>query len=172
TAMVFDLDPGEPATLLDCAGVAIELRQMLRDVQLESYAKTSGGKGLHLYVPLNTDVTFEHTKAFSQAMALLAEQAMPRRVVARMAKHLRAGKVYVDWAQNERFKSTVCVYSLRARSRPTVSTPVTWEEVQSAWESRDASRLVFETADVLRRVRERGDVWKNVLHLGQDLPAV
>lgn len=170
TMMVFDHDPGEGADLLDCIGVAMRFREMLQHLGLQSFAKTSGGKGLHLYVPLNSAVTFDETKSFSRAIAQLLEKEDPRHVTTNMRKDLRVGKVFVDWSQNDRHKTTVCVYSLRARSRPTVSTPVEWEELDRAARKKDASMLVFETEDVLKRVAKKGDLFEPILHLKQKLP--
>jgi len=172
TMMVFDHDPGEGADMLDCIRVAKRFREMLRQLGLESFAKTSGGKGLHLYVPLNTNVTFDDTKEFSRAMAQLLEREDPRRVTTNMRKDLRKGKVFVDWSQNDRHKTTACAYTLRARSRPTVSTPVEWAELDRALKNEDASGLVFETADVLKRVKKKGDLFEPVLKLKQKLPHV
>jgi bifunctional non-homologous end joining protein LigD len=145
---------------------------MLDRLGLESFPKTSGSKGLQLYVPLNTPAaTYEATKSFSNAVARLLEAAHPDLVVSRMAKALRPGKVFVDWSQNDDHKTTVCVYSLRAKERPTVSTPLRWREVEAVAKGRDGSRLVFEAADVLERVARHGDLFAGVLELAQDLPA-
>lgn len=172
TQMVFDLDPGPPAALLECLPVAVRLRDVLAGVGLRCFAKTSGGKGLHLAVPLNTAVSFDETKQLSNALALLLERDDPERVTSKMRKELRAGRVFVDWSQNDSHKTTVCVYSLRARPRPTVSMPVTWEEIESAIRRKDASRLVFEAEAALRRVEKEGDLFAEVLTLRQKLPAV
>ncbi|HEV2114216.1 MAG TPA: non-homologous end-joining DNA ligase, partial [Terriglobales bacterium] len=130
TMMVFDLDPGEPADMVQCCQVALWLRPILEKLKLESFAKTSGSKGLQVYVPLNTPVTYDDTKPLAHALAQLLEREHPELVVSDMKKSVRASKVFVDWSQNDEHKTTICVYSLRAKSRPTVSTPVTWEEVQ------------------------------------------
>ena len=172
TFMVFDHDPGEGADLLDCIRVARRFRGILEQLGLRSLAKTSGGKGLHLYVPLNTPVTFEDTKIFSRVVAQLLEKEDPERVTTNMRKDLRKGKVFVDWSQNDRHKSTVCAYSLRARARPTVSTPVAWDELDRALRRDDASSLVFETRDVLKRVDKLGDLFEPVLKLKQRLPGM
>jgi bifunctional non-homologous end joining protein LigD len=172
TAMVFDLDPGPPATILDCLPVAFRLRDMFKHAGLAVWPKTSGGKGLHLWVPLNTAVTFDDTKSFSREMAHLLERHDPQHVISNMKKELRAGKIFIDWSQNDRSKTTVCVYSLRARARPTVSTPVTWQELLKAHQMRDASKLVFEAKDVLARVKRRGDLFEEVLTTKQRLPAL
>ena len=121
--MVFDLDPGAPATIVECAQVGLWLRELLDDLGLESVAKTSGSKGLQLYVPLNTPATYSDTKSFSHALAQLLERREPKLVVSQMAKELRKGKVFIDWSQNDRVKTTVCVYSLRLRDRPTPASP-------------------------------------------------
>jgi bifunctional non-homologous end joining protein LigD len=172
TFMVFDHDPGEGADLLDCIRVARRFRAMLEQLGLESFAKTSGGKGLHLYVPLNTAVTFDQTKLFSRVVAQLLEKEDPKHVTTNMRKDLRAGKVFVDWSQNDRHKTTVCAYSLRARSRPTVSTPLEWGELERALKKGDASGLVFETGDVIKRVKKQGDLFEPVLKLKQKLPGM
>ncbi|MDB5322222.1 MAG: polymerase LigD, polymerase domain protein [Phycisphaerales bacterium] len=170
TFMVFDHDPGDGADMLDCIRVALRFRDMLEQLGLKSFAKTSGGKGLHLYVPLNTPVTFDETKVFSRAVAQVLEKEDAAHVTTNMRKDLRKGKVFVDWSQNDRHKTTVCVYSLRARTRPTVSTPVEWEELERAVKKKDASGLAFETADVLKRVKKKGDLFEPVLKVKQKLP--
>jgi bifunctional non-homologous end joining protein LigD len=171
TALVFDLDPGPPATAVECCRVALQLHGMFENLGLRSFVKTSGSKGLQVYVPLNRiDVTFEHTKGFAKAVAELLEQEQPDLVVSRMTKARREAKVLIDWSQNDRRKTTVCAYSLRATERPTVSTPLDWEEVRAALDARDPARLVFEAGDVLRRVAERGDLFAPVLSLVQRLP--
>ena len=170
TTLAFDLDPGEPADVLDCSRVAILLRDMFASLGLECFPKTSGSKGLQVYVPLNMDTTYDRTKPFAKAVAELLEKHHPDAVVSRMAKDLRRGKVLVDWSQNDRHKTTVCVYSLRARERPTVSTPLAWEEVQEAVEADDAERLVFDSDELLERVDRLGDLFAPVLTLAQELP--
>ena len=171
TLLVFDLDPGPPAGLLECCELALSLHGMFGELGLRSLAKTSGSKGLQVYVPLNVpDVTYDVTKPFARAVAETLERAFPERVVSKMTKSLRPGKVLVDWSQNDRKKTTVCVYSLRARERPTVSTPLMWEEVQAAVDARDASTLVFEAADVLARVERHGDLFAEAVSLVQELP--
>jgi bifunctional non-homologous end joining protein LigD len=170
TMVVFDLDPGEPATLIDCVEVGLWIRHVLDDLGLASVVKTSGSKGLQLYVPLNTPTTHQATQEFAKTIAFLLEQAHPDRVVSLQKKELRGGKVLVDWYQNTRTKTTVCVYSLRARERPTVSTPLTWDEVEAAHEAGDASSLIFEADQVLERVEELGDLFAPALTLEQALP--
>ena len=164
TFMVFDLDPGPPADIRLCCEVALALRGMFSQLGLESFAKTSGGKGMQVYVPLNTDVTYEQTKPFAKAVAETMENGMPDKVVSRMTKTLREGKVFVDWGQNDRNKSTVCAYSLRGKERPTVSMPVAWDELD------DPSALAFEWDDALDRVERDGDLFAPVLTLKQQLP--
>ena len=171
TALVFDLDPGEGADILLCCEVGLALRGMFAQLGLESFAKTSGGKGMQVYVPLNTPVTYEITKLFAKAVAETMENGMPDKVVSRMTKTLRAGKVLVDWSQNDRHKSTVCVYSLRGKDQPTASVPVTWEEVEAALAAGHASTLRFEWRDALERVERDGDLFAPVLTLKQRLPA-
>jgi bifunctional non-homologous end joining protein LigD len=167
TVVAFDLDPGAPATIVQCARVAELLRGMFEGLGLECFAKTSGSKGMQVYLPLNSEATFAQTKAFSKAVAELLAREEPELVVARQTKSARAGKVLVDWGQNDVNKTTVCVYSLRAMARPTVSTPITWDEVRAAKAPED---LAFDAADVLRRVDEHGDLFAPVLTLAQRLP--
>jgi bifunctional non-homologous end joining protein LigD len=171
TAIAFDLDPGAPADILNCCTVALKLKQFFDALKLKSFPKTSGSKGLQVYVPLNTATTYEKTKEWAHSLAILAEKQFPKLVVSKMQKNLRAGKVLVDWSQNDDHKTTVNVYSLRAKDHPTVSTPVTWEEVQSALKTKKPERLIFEGADVLKRVSRFGDLFAPVLTLKQKLPA-
>lgn len=171
TMVVFDLDPGPPATIVECCRVALRLRDLFGRMGLESFAKTSGSKGLQLYAPLNTPVTYEGgTKDFALAVAQLFEQRFPDEVVSSMRKDLRPGKVLIDWSQNDEHKTTVCVYSLRARPRPTVSTPVTWEEVAAAADAADPDLLVFEADQVVERVGRMEDVFAPLNELEQPLP--
>jgi len=173
TALVFDLDPGAPATVIECCRVALRLHGMFENLGLSSYAKTSGSKGLQVYVPLNNEaVTYEHTKPFARSVAELLEGAEPDLVVSRMSKARRTGKVLIDWSQNDQKKTTVCVYSLRAIARPTVSTPLEWDEVGAALERGEPERLVFVAPDVMRRVADHGDLFAPVLSLVQELPGV
>jgi len=167
TLVAFDLDPGPPATVVDCCRVAELLRGMFEGLGLECFAKTSGSKGMQVYLPLNSEATFAQTKAFSKAVAELLAREEPGLVVARQTKSARTGKVLVDWGQNDVNKTTINVYSLRAMARPTVSTAVTWDEVRAAKAPED---LTFEAADVLRRVDEHGDLFAPVLTLVQRLP--
>jgi bifunctional non-homologous end joining protein LigD len=170
TMVVFDLDPGPPATIVECGRVALWLREVLDDLGLASFPKTSGSKGLQLYVPLNTPVTYQQTKPFAHALARLMEEQHPKEVLSVMTKELRRGKVFIDWSQNDDSKTTVCVYSLRARPRPTVSSPVTWEEVQGVVEADDPSVLSFEADEVLKRLERDGDLFAPVAALQQSLP--
>ena len=170
-SMVFDLDPGAPADVIDCARLALQLRALFENLGLESFVKTSGSKGLQLYVPLNVeDVDFAATKTFSKAVAELFEQSDPGRFISRQTRARREGKVLIDWSQNDRNKTTVCVYSLRARPRPTVSTPLEWDEVRAAAEKGDPMRLVFEAKETLARVAKRGDLFAPLLSTRQRLP--
>jgi bifunctional non-homologous end joining protein LigD len=170
TEMVFDLDPGPPANIVQCCQVAQWLREIFEHFGLESFPKTSGSKGLQIYVPLNTPTTFEATKLFSHALAQLLEQEHPQQVVSDMKRQVRTGKVFVDWSQNDEHKTTIAVYSLRARERPTVSTPVTWEEVERALKKKDAGLLVFEAPQTIARFEKKGDLFRPLLSLKQKLP--
>jgi bifunctional non-homologous end joining protein LigD len=167
-AVVFDLDPGPPAGMAECAEVALQLRHLLEQLSLQGWAKTSGSKGLQLYVPLNTPATHEEAAGLALMLGQVLERADPAHVLTTMTKARRGGKVFVDWSQNNRHKTTVAVYSLRARPRPTVSTPVTWAEVEAAAAGRDP--LVFEAADVIARVEEDGDLFAPLLTKRQPLP--
>ncbi|MBA2349465.1 MAG: DNA ligase D [Solirubrobacterales bacterium] len=171
TMVVFDLDPGEPATIVECCEVALLLEGTLRGLGLATWAKTSGSKGMQLAVPLNDpQATADGAKAFAKAVAELLETEEPGLVVSRQAKALRHGKVLVDWSQNDEHKTTISVYSLRARARPTVSTPVTWEEVRACAETGDPEQLVFTAGEVLDRVASQGDLFAGVLSTVQRLP--
>ncbi len=173
TMLVFDLDPGAPAGIVECCEVALVLRGLFKALGLESVAKTSGSKGMQLYVPLNQPggkVTYAHTKPFARQIAELLEQRLPELVVSRMTKRLRAGRVLVDWSQNDDHKTTVTVYSVRARERPTVSAPVSWDEVQSCLDAKDPELLTFTTDQVLDRVAADGDPFAVLLSLSQQLP--
>ena len=170
TEMVFDLDPGPPANIVQCCQVAFWLREIFDHFGLQSFPKTSGSKGLQIYIPLNTPTTYEATKMFSHALAQLLEHEHPKEVVSEMSKQVRTGKVFVDWSQNDEHKTTVAVYSLRARERPTVSTPVTWAEVERARKKKDADLLVFEAKNVIKRFEKLGDLFEPMLELKQKLP--
>ncbi len=169
-SMVFDLDPGEPANIVQCCQVGIWLRSIFEHFGLQSFPKTSGSKGLQIYVPLNTPTTYDATKPFAHALARLLENEHRDLVVSDMKKQLRVGKVFVDWSQNDEHKTTISVYSLRAREHPTVSTPVKWEEVEQALKKKDVTLLVFEASQVLDRVQKMGDLFEPVLTLKQKLP--
>jgi bifunctional non-homologous end joining protein LigD len=170
TMIVFDLDPGPPANIVQCAQVGMWLREIFEHFGLQSFAKTSGSKGLQIYVPLHTPTSYEKTKPFANALARLLEQQHPELVVSDMKKALRVGKVLVDWSQNDEHKTTISVYSLRAREGPTVSTPVTWEEVELLLRKKDPNLVVFEADDVLKRADKMGDLFEPVLMLRQKLP--
>lgn len=172
TVMVFDLDPGAPAGLLECCAVALRLREVLEDLGLRCFPKASGLKGLQLYVPLHSGASYDDTKAFSRGLAKVLERERPKEVVSRMRKDLRAGKVFIDWSQNDQIKTTVCAYSLRAHERPRVSAPVAWAEVEHALDAHDREGLVFEAEQVLARVRRHGDLFAQVATLKQELPAL
>jgi bifunctional non-homologous end joining protein LigD len=170
TVLAFDLDPGKPAGLIECCQVALRVRRLFSDVGLESFPKVSGGKGLQVYVPLNTKVTYEQTSPFAKAVAQLLEKQTPKQVVSKMAKAKRRGKVLVDWSQNHQKKTTVAVYSLRAREHPTVSMPVRWSEVERTVKRGDAEHLRFEIKAAIKRVEKEGDLFEPVLKLRQKLP--
>jgi bifunctional non-homologous end joining protein LigD len=170
TALVFDLDPGAPAGLRECCRVALWIKELFDAFELQTVAKSSGAKGLQVYLPLNTPVSYEQTKPFARAVAELLEKEHPRTVVSRMTKSLRPGRVLIDWSQNDPHKTTVCVYSLRARERPTISTPLTWEEVQRGARRRSEPEMSFEPSALLERVERHGDLFAPLLSLAQALP--
>ena len=172
TMLAFDLDPGEGADIVLCAQVGLWIRDLLADLGIQSFPKTSGSKGLQLYVPLNTPTNYDKTKAFAHALAERLESEHPNQIVSKMQKRLRIGKVFVDWSQNDEHKTTVTVYSLRAKDRPTVSTPVRWEEVERALQKRDPKQLEFDSDEVLKRVEKNGDLFEPVLKLRQKLPSL
>ena len=167
TTLAFDLDPGEPAGIMECCEVALLLRELLGQLGLECFPKTSGSKGMQVYAPLDGEAGYDRTKPLSQALARHLEAQHPKHVVSTQKKELRKGKVLVDWSQNDEHKTTVCVYSLRAREHPTVSTPLTWDEVEGASGPAD---LVFEAPDVLERCEAHGDLFAPVAELEQQLP--
>ena len=171
TALAFDLDPGAPADMVLCCRVALWLRAVFDGLGLQSFAKTSGSKGLQIYVPLNTVTTYEQTKAFAHSLAEKMERDHPEQVVSRMQKALRKGKVLIDWSQNDEHKTTVNVYSLRAKSQPTVSTPVTWQEVESTV-NKGSAPLEFTSEAALQRVEKQGDLFAPLLTLKQRLPSL
>jgi bifunctional non-homologous end joining protein LigD len=172
TMVVFDLDPGAPAAMVECARVGLLVREVLDQLGLVCFPKTSGSKGLQLYAPLNTPATYDDTKPFAHALARMLEARHPDLVVSQMAKDLRGGKVFIDWSQNDPVKTTVCVYSLRARERPTVSTPLSWEEVERVAETGDPAPVVLDADDVLARVEAGGDLFSPVAELEQALPRI
>ncbi len=170
TFLAFDLDPGPPSNIVQCCRVALRLRELFDGFGIECFPKTSGSKGLQVYVPLDRKASYEQTKPFAHAVAQLLEKQTPKQVVSKMSKDLRKGKVFVDWSQNDRVKTTVAVYSLRAREEPTASTPVTWDEVEETSKSRKKQPLRFEAKDVLKRIEEHGDLFAPALKLKQKLP--
>jgi bifunctional non-homologous end joining protein LigD len=172
TAMVFDLDPGPPANIVQCCQVGLWLRGFFDGVGLKVFPKTSGSKGLQVYVPLNTKIGYRETKFFAHELARKLEQEHPDLVVSDMKKALRKNKVFVDWSQNDQHKTTVCVYSLRAQQRPTVSCPLTWNEVENCLRKEDPDLLVFDFEQVLERVKKHGDLFGPVLTLEQKLPEI
>jgi bifunctional non-homologous end joining protein LigD len=171
TVLAFDLDPGPPADIVDCCRVALRLRDLFGHFGVECFPKTSGSKGMQVYVPLNSKkVNYDVTKPFAKAIAQLLEKQTPDKVVSKMKKVEREGKVFVDWSQNHQSKTTIAVYSLRARERQTASTPVTWDEVAETADSGDGQKLVFTADAVIDRVEEHGDLFAPVLELEQELP--
>jgi bifunctional non-homologous end joining protein LigD len=172
TYIVFDFDPGPPATIVHCCQVGIWIKDVFDKLSLESFAKTSGSKGLQIYVPLNTAVTYERTKPFAKTLAQMLERSHPTEVVSDMKKALRTNKVFVDWSQNDQHKTTINVYSLRAKERPTASTPVRWKEVEQCLKKEDPELLVFTSDQTLARVEKQGDLWESLLKMKQKLPAI
>ncbi len=172
TSIVFDLDPGEPAGLLECAEVALHLRKLLKKWGLETFVKVSGSKGLHLNVPLNGKEPYEITQPFAKTVAELVTHEMPKLVVSEMSKSIRAGRVFIDWSQNSDFKTTVCVYSMRAKaSAPFVSMPVKWSELTSALKKKNLKSLSFSPQASIKRIERVGDLFADVVNLKQELPA-
>lgn len=172
TAVVFDCDPGEGANIMDCARVALMLRDVLQELHLESYVKVSGSKGLQVYVPLNSSVTYDETQPFAKAIAQLLAQQHPKLIVSEMPKRLRTKKVFIDWSQNADYKTTVGVYSLRAKThRPYVSLPVTWDEVSQALKGADVESLFFTPEATVKRLAKTGDLFKPLLTKKQKFPA-
>ncbi|WP_371361624.1 Multifunctional non-homologous end joining protein LigD [Sporomusa rhizae] len=170
--LVFDLDPGPPATIVECAQVGLLLKDYFDKQKLQSFPKTSGSKGLQVYVPLNTPVNYDITKNYARILANRFQEKFPNQIVANMKKALRPGKVFIDWSQNDEHKTTVCVYSLRAKEHPTVSTPVTWNEVVTVVDKKNPDLLSFEATQVLERTAKLGDLFSPVLTLKQKLPAI
>ncbi len=170
-SMVFDLDPGDPANILDCARVALVLRDLLSGMGLMSYVKTSGQKGLHVFVPLNRrETTFEDTKTFSKAVAEIMQKHYPDLVTAKMAKQERKARVFINWSQNDASKTMICVYSLRAREKPIVSFPLEWGELESLAGLGDPERLQVLHSEAVKRAEEKGDLFQEVLVKEQKLP--
>src|SRR5436190_10159030 len=169
-SIVFDLDPGPPANIVQCCQVAVWLRAIFEHFKLQSFPKTSGSKGMQIYVPLNTKTSYDETKPFANALARLLENEHRDLVVSDMKKAVRTNKIFVDWSQNDEHKTTVSVYALRAREHPTVSTPITWEEVERTLKTKDAKLLVFESEQTLERVAKMGDLFAPLLSLKQKLP--
>ena len=168
-AVVFDFDPGPRTDISDCCAIALRTREILDAAGLRGWCKTSGSKGLQLYVPINTDgLTHHHASDFALAVGQVLERQLPKQVTTTMAKVQRPGKIFVDWSQNAHHKTTIAPYSLRARPEPTVSTPVSWDEVEAA-ASGDVE-LRFEAGDVLERVADMGDLFEPVLTVEQTLP--
>src|SRR5580658_2654830 len=170
TSVVFDLDPGAPADVITCARVALLVRDLLAQLHLETWAKTSGSKGIQLYAPLNSGATYEGSAPFAKAVAQLLERRYPELILSYQLKTARAGKVLIDWSQNAASKTTVSVYSLRARPQPTVSTPVSWDELDDALSAGDPTALSFEWAEVLQRIDRHGDLMADLLTVQQEVP--
>lgn len=169
--MVFDLDPGDYANTLDCARVALILRDLLSSLRLTSYVKTSGMKGLHLYVPLNgKEATFEDTKKFSKAVAVIMQKNYPDLVTAKMAKEYRKGKVFINWSQNDPKKTMICVYSLRAREKPVISFPLSWEELDELAGHGDPKKFNVMPSEAVSMVEKNGDLFREVIVKKQRLP--
>ena len=170
-SMVFDLDPGDPANILECSRVALILRDLLSRMGLMSYVKTSGQKGLHVFVPLNRKkTTFEDTKTFSKAVAEIMQKHYPDLVTSKMAKQERRAKVFINWSQNDSSKTMICIYSLRAREKPIVSFPIEWRELESLAGLGDPEKLQILHSEAVRRIEEKGDLFREVLVKEQKLP--
>jgi bifunctional non-homologous end joining protein LigD len=170
-ALVFDLDPGAPANIVDCARVALILRDLLGNLQITGYAKTSGQKGLHVYVPLNRpETTFQDAKTFTKAVAVILEKNYPDLVTAKMAKEYRRGKVFINWSQNDSKKTMVCIYSLRAREKPYVSFPLGWGELRKLVEQGDPDKFQILYSEAVSRTEKQGDLFQEVLGKKQKLP--
>jgi bifunctional non-homologous end joining protein LigD len=172
-SLVFDLDPGDPANVLDCARVALILRDLLSGMGLATYVKTSGQKGLHVFIPLNRkETTFEDTRTFSKAVAEIMQKHYPDLVTAKMAKQERRGKVFINWSQNDSSKTMICVYSLRAREKPFVSFPLAWRELENLVGLGDPERFQVSHSEAVRRAEEKGDLFREVLVKEQKLPHI
>jgi bifunctional non-homologous end joining protein LigD len=170
TQIVFDLDPGPPADVRDCAEIALRIKELLARIKLTCLIKSTGSKGLQVHIPLNTPTSFEATKSFARALAITMQQAYPDRIVHDMKKNLREGKVLIDWSQNDPSKTTVNVYSLRARARPFAAAPLLWDEVSRYVRKGDSECFFLEAEEVLARVKKDGDLFANLLRLRQKLP--
>ncbi|MCA1704277.1 MAG: non-homologous end-joining DNA ligase [Actinobacteria bacterium] len=170
TGVVFDLDPDPELGIIACSRVALWVRDKLRTLGLDSFPKTSGSKGIQMFAPLNTKVSFSETGAFARTLATEIQAEHPDDIVTKMAKDLRGGKVFIDWSQNDEHKTTACVYSLRAKEFPSVSTPLEWSEVEKSVKNKNAKKLFFRPDDVLKRVERNGDLFEPVLKLKQKLP--
>lgn len=169
TIVVFDLDPGEGAGVLECARVALWIKELLDDIGLEAFPKVSGSKGIQLSIPLNTPVTYEATQPFARGVAQLLEREHPEYVISEMSKAVRHKKIFIDWSQNADFKTTVGVYSMRAkREQPYISMPVTWDELRKA---KNPEALNFDPETALKRLGKIGDLDAPLLTLKQKLPA-
>ncbi|MEW6001301.1 MAG: non-homologous end-joining DNA ligase [Nitrospirota bacterium] len=170
-SMVFDLDPGDQANILNCVRVALILRDLLSNLRLTSYVKTSGKKGLHVYVPLNREkTTFEDTKKFSKAVARTVQKNYPELVTAKMSKEFRKAKVFINWSQNDSSKTMICVYSLRAREKPVVSFPLEWKELENLAGQDDPEKLQVMHSEAVSRAGKQGDLFREVLVKKQKLP--
>jgi bifunctional non-homologous end joining protein LigD len=171
--VVLDLDPGAPATSVECAVVALRIRDLLGELGLTTVVKSSGSKGIQVYVPLNDpDVSHERARGFAQAIAMLLEKQDPGLVVSSQRKDLRGGKVLIDWLQNESSKTTVSVYSPRAKERPYTSAPLTWDEVAAHADGGHPSDILFDLDATLARIEEHGDLFAPANELRQELPAL
>ncbi|HMK49847.1 MAG TPA: non-homologous end-joining DNA ligase [Thermodesulfovibrionales bacterium] len=170
-SMVFDLDPGDGADILDCTRVALILRDLLANMALTSYVKTSGKKGLHVYVPVNhKETTFEDTKGFSKAVAEIMQKSYPELVTSKMAKEYRKEKVFINWSQNDSSKTMICVYSMRAREKPVVSVPMEWKELEKLAEKADPERMQITHSEAISRTEAKGDLFRDVITKEQRLP--
>jgi bifunctional non-homologous end joining protein LigD len=170
-SMVFDLDPGDQANILNCARVALILWDLLSELRLTSYVKTSGKKGLHVYVPLNRkETTFENTKKFSKAVAGIIQKNYPDQVTSKMAKEYREEKVFINWSQNDSSKTMICVYSLRAREKPIVSSPLEWKELENLAEQGSPEKLQVIHSEAVSKAEKQGDLFQEVLVKKQKLP--
>jgi bifunctional non-homologous end joining protein LigD len=172
TVVAFDLDPGAPAGLEQCCTVALLLREVLGALGLQCFPKASGSKGMQVYLPLNTETAYDETKPFAHGVARLLEKRDPELIVSVMSKAERRGKIFIDWSQNDRHKTTVGVHSLRAQERPTVSTPLRWEEIEEVAGGGGSGKLVAEPSLALDRLETSGDPFAPVVKLEQRLPAL